>query len=164
MALLVLLAVFAAWAGLSWFPSAKEAGYRSVVVWGESGSDAGNLDGPIGIALAGEEVFVSDSGNQRIEVFDRNGKFLRAFGGEGDGPGELDRPMHIDARDGKLYVAEYLNDRIQVFSLAGEPLSVIGGPGSGPGEFDAPGGLAVGAKRRSLRRRLLQTSCPATAS
>ncbi len=76
--LLVLLAVFAGWAGLSWFPSAKEAGYRSVVAWGESGSDPGSLDGPIGIALAGEEVFVSDSGNQRIEVFDRNGKFLRS--------------------------------------------------------------------------------------
>ena len=47
---------------------------------------------PIGIAIAGNEVFVSDAGNNRIQVFDRDGRFLRLFGSEGEGPGELARP------------------------------------------------------------------------
>ncbi len=144
-----------------WFPSAREPGYRFVDSWGDPGGAQGSLEDPIGIVLAGEEIFVSDSGNHRIQVFDRDGRFLRTFGERGSGPGqldrpmhidaregelyvaELDRPMHIDAREGELYVAEYLNDRVQVFSLAGEPLRTVGSAGSGPGQFDAPGGVAV---------------------
>ena len=111
--------------------------------WGESGSGPGQFDAPIGIVIHGDEVFVSDSGNNRIEVSNREGEFLRSFGREGDAAGELDRPMHMDFRDGKLYVGEYLNDRIQVFSPAGESIALIGFSGSRPGEFDAPGGVAV---------------------
>jgi hypothetical protein len=106
------------------------------------------LDGPVGIALLGGEVFVSDTGNHRIQVFDREGRFLRSFGTEGDGPGQLGRPMHIHGREGKLYVAEYLNDRIQIFSPEGESLGVIGRSGSGPGELDAPGGVGVDGRGR----------------
>ena len=140
---LALLAALTAWAAWSWFPSAKGPAYSFVLDWGSPGSGPGEFREPIGIAVAGDEVFVSDAGNNRIQVFDLNGRFLRSFGHEGDDLGQLSRPMHMDVRDGKLYVAEYLNDRIQVFSLEGEPLAAIGRPGSGPGEFDAPGGVAV---------------------
>ena len=144
----LVMALVAAFAFLAWIPSAKEPGYRFLLAWGEKGSGPGELDGPIGIALLGEEVFVSDSGNHRIQVFDRQGNFLRSLGKEGDGPGELGRPMHVDARDGRLYVAEYRNDRIQVFAAGGRSLSMIGRSGSGLGEFDAPAGVAVDSQDR----------------
>jgi len=85
------------------------------MVWGEEGSGPGQFSNPIGIAIAGDEVFVSDAGNNRIQVFSLQGKFLRMFGRQGSVPGELGRPMHMDIREDKLYVAEYLNDRGQIF-------------------------------------------------
>ena len=106
-ALAVLAALFA-WAAWNWFPFPREAGYGFAMSWGEAGSGPGQFDAPIGIAIHGDEIFISDSGNNRIQVFNREGEFLRSFGKEGDGAGELDRPMHMDFRDGKLYVAEYL--------------------------------------------------------
>lgn len=121
-------------------PQPSGVGYSFIRSWGKEGETPGDFRAPIGIAIAGEEIFVSDARNNRIEVFDTNGRFLRMFGREGEGPRELVRPMHLDFREGRLYVAEYLNDRIQVFAPSGEPLRVIGGAGSGPGQFDALAG------------------------
>ena len=146
---LVLLGAVSLAVKWSWFPSPQEPGYRSVLSWGESGSGPGQFNQPIGIVVVGDEVFVSDAGNNRIQVFDQEGNFLREFGEEGDAPGQLNRPMHMGFASGKLYVAEYLNDRIQAFSAEGEFLSVvIAGSGSQPGEFDAPGGVAVSDEGR----------------
>lgn len=140
-AVVLLLGIFA-WR--SWFPAAREAGYRPVATFG-TGPGPGALEGPIGVALLAGEVFVTDSELHRILVYDRDGRFLRAFSERGSEPGQLDRPMHLSARSGRLYVAEYLNDRVQIFSTAGESLATIGGSGDGPAEFDAPGGVAVDA-------------------
>ena len=92
--------------------------------------------------MAGGEVFVSDARNGRIQVFDLEGRFLRAFGKPGKGRGELGRPMNLTIQGGELYVPEYMNDRIQVFSTDGAPRRMLGEPGSGPGQLDAPGGVA----------------------
>ncbi len=143
---LVVLVALGTWAGIAWFPKAAEPPYRFVLSWGEQGTGPGQFDQPIGIAFAAGEIFVSDAGNNRIQVFDTEGRYLRAFGAPGDGPGELARPMHLDIRAGKLYVAEYVNDRIQVFTLDGTSQTFVGSSGTGPGKFDAPGGLAVGAE------------------
>lgn len=146
---LVLMALAAPAVKWAWFPSPQEAGYCFVRAWGGPGATPGQFQQPIGIVVAGDELFVSDAGNNRIQVFDLEGNFLREFGTEGEAPGELNRPMHLDFAGGKLYVAEYLNDRIQVFSPEGKSLSVaVAGTGSRPGEFDAPGGVAVSTEGR----------------
>lgn len=139
----LLFLVFSAW--WRWFPRAREVDYRFAGSWTLTESKSGAAAEPIGIAIAGSQVFVSDAGAHRIVVFDREGNYIREFAGEGDGLGELSRPMlmDVDNQGNRLYVAEYLNDRIQVFSLQGEPLGTIGSPGSGPGEFDAPSGIKV---------------------
>ncbi|MCZ6807983.1 MAG: 6-bladed beta-propeller [Deltaproteobacteria bacterium] len=102
----------------------------------------GRLLQPVGVAVSpGAELFVTDSGNQRISVFDEQGTFLRAFGQEGNGPGELDRPMHLSfGPDGFLYVAEYINDRISVFHQDGTFVRHLK-----PKGVDAPSGVAVDA-------------------
>ncbi len=141
--IVLLFLVLSAW--WHWFPRAREAGYRFAESWALPESKNGAGAEPIGIAVAGARVFVSDAGSHRIVVFDREGSYLREFGDEGEGYGELGRPMlmDVDAKGNRLYVAEYLNDRIQVFSLQGKPLGTIGSPGSGPGQFDAPSGVVV---------------------
>ncbi len=112
-------------------------------VLGGSGDSPGQgeLEQPVGVAVSpAGEVFVSDSGHQRIAVFGDDGHFLRAFGHAGEGDGELGRPMHLElGAGGLLYVAEYLNDRISVFEPTGRFVRHIEPPG-----VDAPGGVAIG--------------------
>ena len=90
-----LLAFLVALAVLVWFvwvPTATEAGYEFVTAWGERGSDPGQFNDPTGIAVSGDEVFVSDSRNARIQVFDLDGNFKHQFGTKGTAPGQLGRP------------------------------------------------------------------------
>ena len=141
--IVIALAALIAVGWLAFVPSAKEPPYAFVTAWGEKGSAPGQFNDPTGIALAGDEVFVADSRNGRIQVFDLDGRFKRQFGTPGKGPGQLGRPMNLTIHKGELYVAEYFNDRIQVFSLDGQSRRLIGKSGNGPGEFNAPGGVAV---------------------
>ena len=64
----VLAAVLvAAW--LAFVPVAKEPPYQFVAAWGGTGDGPGQFDDPTGIAVAGEELFVADARNGRIQVF-----------------------------------------------------------------------------------------------
>jgi len=113
---------------IGWFvfvPSAKEESYQLIAVWGEKGGAPGQFDDPTGIAVTESEVFVADARNNRIQVFDFEGNFIRQFGSEGEGIGQLLRPMGIDVQGKNLYVAEFWNNRIQVFKLDGTPLKII---------------------------------------
>lgn len=122
--------------------------YASEKTIGKEGEANGEFDGPIGIAIDSQGfIYVSDSGNNRIQKFSANGEFIKSWGSEGIAKGELDTPMHITiGPDGNLYVAEYLNDRIQVFSLDGTSIRFIGLKPDGESYFDAPGGVAVDRK------------------
>jgi len=126
-----------------WFPPSVEPGYRVIGQWGGSGSGPGRLDGPIGIGISGGEVFVSDSRNGRIQIFDLSGAFLRELPVPGTAEGVLGRPMHLDVRGDRLFVPDYLGDRILVMSLEGEVLGTAGRSGRGPAELDAPSAVAV---------------------
>src|SRR3990167_7999181 len=117
--IVILLVALLAAGWLAFVPSAKEPPYRFVSAWGEKGSAAGQFNDPTGIAVAGDEVFVADSRNGRIQVFDSSGRYKRQFGTPGKGPGQLGRPMNLTIQGDALYVAEYFNDRIQVFGLDG---------------------------------------------
>ncbi len=85
--------VVGAW--LAFVPSAKEPDYQFIASWGDKGTGPGQFHDPTGIAISGDEVFVSDARNGRIQVFDVAGNFLRSFGKVGNGPGELGRPMNL---------------------------------------------------------------------
>lgn len=139
------MAVLFAGAWIAFVPSAKEPGYALATAWGERGAGPGQFRDPTGIAIADGEVFVADSRNGRIQVFDFDGAFKRQFGRPGTARGELGRPMNLTIHDNELYVPEYFNDRIQVFDLDGTPLRTIGEAGDGPGQLNAPGGVAVAA-------------------
>jgi sugar lactone lactonase YvrE len=70
-------------------------------------------------------IYVSEghgtNANDRILIFDRDGKFLRAFGKRGAGPGEFNQPhsLAFDSR-GRLFVADRANNRIQIFDQEGK--------------------------------------------
>ena len=89
-------------------------------------------------------VYVSECSNDRIQVFDSHGRFLRKWGSEGSRDGEFIRPQEL-AIDGagNIYVSDRDNHRIQVFDPQGRFLRKWGVTGSGDGEFRWPQGLGI---------------------
>lgn len=78
--------------------------------------------GPRALALDGENalLYVADTGNKRVQVFDLQGRFVREFGGGGRGPGELDEPVGIAiSAQGIVAVADTWNRRVQLFDPTG---------------------------------------------
>lgn len=92
-----------------------------------------------------ENVYVLDRGNNRIQVLDRRGRFLREWGGRGFSPGSFDAPtaIAIDRNAGYLLVVDTGNHRVQKFDLNGKLLFGFGRLGSGDGEFNKPSDVAV---------------------
>lgn len=98
-----------------------------LVIWGKAGrhivtdpAGQGAFYGPRDILVAEGRVYVSDTGNKRIQVFDPNGRFLFQWGGGGVLPGYLDEPVGLAlGPDGNIYVADTWNRRVQVFDPYG---------------------------------------------
>jgi len=87
---------------------------------GRFGSAEGEFWSPHGIAAtAAGDIYVADTGNDRVVILKSDGKELRylsSFGRFGLAPGEFDDPMDVacDSR-GKVYVTDMSNNRVQVF-------------------------------------------------
>ncbi len=113
--------------------------HPSTAVWGTMGTEAGQFNHPRGIAVGPDGfVYVVDSDNARIQVFDASGAYLRQWGSycdietelgcvdpDGSGPlslgdGQFKEPwgITVDA-EGLVYVADTWNHRVQVFDEAG---------------------------------------------
>ncbi|MEI6731011.1 MAG: NHL repeat-containing protein, partial [Pseudomonadota bacterium] len=73
-----------------------------------------------------KELYVADTGNRRVAVFDANSNFLRQFGGHGSGPGQFDEPVSVAVSpEGKVFVTDMRNKRLQILDRNGNFLSEI---------------------------------------
>ena len=130
--------------------------------WGKEGSQAGEFDfaspnpqagakGSIAVAPDGK-VYVSDSGNHRVEVFTADGTFVRRFGTFGTAAGQFVLPSDLSVDpNGNVYVLDDELMRLSKFGPNGAFLwSVDGGTdkelqGHGHGaEIDSKGRIVVG--------------------
>ncbi|MDE3198493.1 MAG: 6-bladed beta-propeller [Acidobacteriota bacterium] len=112
--------------------------------------EPGTLAGPTNVAIdrAGN-LFVADTGNYRVQVFDSTGKFIRSFGAQGDRPGEFIRPKGIATdSEGHVYVADAEFNNFQILSPEGQPLLAVGTLGGGKGEFALIAGIYVDSRDR----------------
>ena len=110
----------------------------------------GDFAKPSGLAVDQEgDLYVADTLNNRIEVFDADGKFVRTFGKSGDGPGYFARPkgVAIDG-DGHIWVADGVQDRVQVFNQENQLLIAFGGHGMLPGQFQGIVSIAIDKNNR----------------
>jgi DNA-binding beta-propeller fold protein YncE len=111
----------------------------------------GDFGAPQGVALDKDgNVYVTDTLNNRVEIFDADGNFVSLFGKHGDGPGCFARPKGIAVDgDGHIWVADEMTDRLQVFNREGQLLTYIGtGHGELPGQFKALVGVAIDKQNR----------------
>lgn len=116
----------------------------------------GEFSKPVGVAVDQDgNVFVSDTWNNRIEEFDADGTFIRAFGEAGDGPGYFARPKGISIDgDGHIWVADGMQDRVQVFTPEGQLLIYMGDHGLLPGQFESLTNVMVDKNNRVLTTEL----------
>jgi hypothetical protein len=92
----------------------------------EPGEDDRHLNKPTDMVVTpAGDVFVSDGyGNARVVHFDKDGKFVKAWGKLGTAPGEFNVPHSIVVdSQGRLYVADRNNVRVQVFNQEGKFLA-----------------------------------------
>ncbi|KAJ1355010.1 hypothetical protein KIN20_012120 [Parelaphostrongylus tenuis] len=114
------------------------------MIFGRKGAKEGELNWPRGVCvLRGGTLAVCDSSNHRVCVFDRDGKFLRQFGGYGTSRGQLDSAAGIAAFKNKLIVSDRYNHRVCIFDMEGNYLNSFGGHGQSNGKFNNPWGVAV---------------------
>lgn len=110
----------------------------------------GDFAAPSNVAVDKDgNVYVTDTLNNRVEIFDADGKFISLFGKHGDGPGYFARPkgIAIDS-DGHIWVVDQYQDRVQVFNQEGQLLTYLGGHGNYPGQFASAVGIAIDKKNR----------------
>ncbi|GAA5514402.1 serine/threonine-protein kinase PknD [Deinococcus carri] len=97
---------------------------REVAAFGSYGLGEGELLQPVGIAVSHGCVYVLDAEACYVAVYDRQGRFMRRFGGRGQGLGRFDRPRAIVAApSGEIYVLDSGTREVQRFSPQGEYLS-----------------------------------------
>jgi len=64
--------------------------------FGKNGSNNGQFQSPSGICIDpdnGNNIIIADSGDHRIQIFDKNDNFLHKFGKKGNGKGEMNSPL-----------------------------------------------------------------------
>ncbi len=107
--------------------------------WGSRGIGNYGLKDPCGIAVRGDDVYVADTWNGRIEQFSASGEWKARSPGDFYGP----RGVAVSA-DGKVWVADTGNHRVVAFEKNLSSPRYFGKSGTGPGEFSSPIGIAIG--------------------
>ena len=112
---------------------------------GKRGVASGEFNFPTNLAVDKQgRLYVADTLNFRIQVFDSAGAFVKSIGSQGDGPGHLNRAKGVGVdSDGHIYIADSSFNNFQVFDGDGRILLFVGATGTGAGEFLLPAGLFV---------------------
>jgi len=128
-----------------------------LAVWGSDGSGPGQFHHPLGIAVGPDgNLYVADSGNNRIQVLTSSGDFVTQWGSDGHDPWSLNAPIHVavDA-SGRVFVTEFWlssnsQSGLQVFSSTGDYFASWRpfGDTTGTFAFGSPFGVAVGPDGR----------------
>ena len=108
----------------------------------------GDFAAPTGVALDEDgNVYVTDTLNNRVEIFDADGEFISQFGQHCDGPGCFAHPKGIAVDcDGHIWVADPMLDMLQIFNRDGQLLAFVGGHGNLLGQFSSLVGVTFDRK------------------
>ena len=105
--------------------------------WGMKGTGPGQFDTPHTIVVDGDLVYVGDRENARIQIFDRDGRFLRQW--------SLGHPFGlVITSDRFLYMCDAIAARILKVDPQGKVVGSFAGPPPGQGPHFDPHEIAVG--------------------
>lgn len=115
-------------------------------------AEPGTFSYPLGVAVdADGNVYVTDTMNDRVQIFDADGEFIRMFGKQGITPGTFMRAkgIAIDC-DGHVYVTDAEFNNVQVFDREGRALAAFGTRGTDPGQFSLVTGIYIDQQNRII--------------
>ena len=119
----------------------------SYLLLGLPGTADGNLDSPQGMTIdSNDDIYIVDTGNDRIQKFSTNGTYIEKFGTAGTADGQFGAPNSIAINSiGHIYVTDSERDRVHIFDSDYSYLGQLGGvgEGTGDGEFNSPRGIAI---------------------
>ena len=121
---------------------------------GELGHDKGGAEGqflfPTYASVDRQgNVYITDTLNSRVQMFDADGKYVKRFGERGNSWGMFDKPKGV-ATDtfGNVYVVDSGWSNVQIFNQKGQVLLFFGGRGPIPGMLQNPSPIAIDANNR----------------
>jgi sugar lactone lactonase YvrE len=113
---------------------------KFIKTWGGKGTDAGKFDVAHGMAIDAKGLlWVTDRENQRIQIFDQDGKYIREVKFAG-------LPCALDIGSQYIYMVNGFAGQLLRLDLDGKVLAVVGKAGNGVGEFGEAHFVAVSPK------------------
>ena len=105
----------------------------------QESSSTGVFCYPKGIAInpVNDSIYICDSGNHRVQVYDKSLKFVLELSEN------MKSPVGICIKQRNLYVTQYGSHCLNVYSTGGKYLDSVGEKGKKELEFDQPRGLDV---------------------
>ncbi|MCA9400747.1 MAG: 6-bladed beta-propeller [Candidatus Omnitrophica bacterium] len=128
----------------------RHGGVNQVI--GSRGREDGQFNAPAAIHYGWDNrIYVADTGNNRIQIFDQDGVFEYAFGQRGSKTGEFNAPQGVAVNSrGMIFVADSNNHRIQMFNKDGIFFRTFGRRSNAgrdeipqDGTFETPTALAI---------------------
>jgi len=123
----------------------RNSGKRLLTIGGPGGTE-GQFNRPTHVTVdAKGNIYVNDSFNFRIQMFDPSGKYVKTFGFQGDTLGGFARPKGIAVdRDGYVYAVDTAFENVQIFEPESTNLVLFfGGYGPHTGSMYLPSGLHI---------------------
>ena len=114
---------------------------------GHRGTGEGEFNLPKDVAVGPDgRLYVVDSSNFRVQVFEADGTYVHTFGSIGVRPGQFSRPKGVATDpDGNVYVTDAAFGNFQIFNPAGQLLLFVGSRSTtgGAAKYMLPAGIAV---------------------
>src|SRR6476646_4124281 len=113
---------------------------KFIKFWGGKGTEPGKFEVAHGIAIDAKGLlWVTDRENQRIQIFDQDGKYIREIKYAG-------LPCSLDIGKEYIYMVNGFAGQVLKLDLDGKVLAAVGKPGNGVGEFGEAHFIAVSPK------------------
>ena len=117
-----------------------DANGKFIKTWGGKGTESGKFEVAHGIAIDAKGLlWVTDRENQRIQIFNEDGKFIREVKFAG-------LPCGLDIGSQSIYMVNGFAGQLLKLDLDGNVLAATGKPGKGLGEFGEAHFIAVSPK------------------